>query len=76
FYITSYQTKPKNRKNYNMSAILTKGFAYHQEQTTYLDYLHDQHCVLLFRLVYIINHKQELFTPMVMSYLMGWGDTY
>jgi len=31
---------------------------------------------MLFRLVNTVNHEQELAAPMVMSYLMGWGDTY
>ena len=75
FYITSYQTKKQGR-NFNMSAVLAKGFAYHSQRTSYLESLRDQHRLLLFRLVHTINREQELAAPMVMSYLMGWGDTY
>jgi len=42
YYITSYQTKKQGR-NYNMSAVLAKGYAYHAKQTTYLESLRDQH---------------------------------
>ena len=75
FYITAYQTKKQGR-NFNMSAILAKGFAYHSQWSSYLDSLCDQHRLLLFCLVHTINREQELAVPMVMSYLMGWGDVY
>lgn len=70
FYITSYQTK-KQGKSHNLSAVLAKGLAYHNERTTYLDDLRNQQRLLLFRLVHTINREQELAAPMVMSYLMG-----
>ncbi|KIO11583.1 hypothetical protein M404DRAFT_126573 [Pisolithus tinctorius Marx 270] len=75
FYITTYQTK-KQGKHYNLSAMLTKGLAYHNARTPYLEDLCNQQRLLLFHLVHTINCKQELAAPMVMSYLMGWGDTY
>ena len=75
FYITSYQTKKQGR-NFNMSAVLTKGFAFHAKCTSYNETLRDQQRLMLFRLVNMINREQELAAPMVMSYLMGWGDTY
>ncbi|KIM50291.1 hypothetical protein SCLCIDRAFT_145901 [Scleroderma citrinum Foug A] len=59
-----------------MSAVLAKGFAYHDKQTSYHKTLCDQQWLLLFRLVNMINCEQELAALMVMSYLMGWGDTY
>ena len=31
---------------------------------------------MIFRLVHAINREQELAEPMVISYLMNWGDTY
>ena len=74
YYITSYQTKKQGR-NFNMSAVLTKGYAFHC-QRPYVETLRDQQRLLLFRLVHAINREQELAAPMVMSYLMGWGDTY
>jgi len=75
FYITSYQTK-KQGQNYNISAVLAKGYAYHAKQTMYLESLCDQHQLLLFQLMQTINCEQELAAPMMMSYLMGWEDTY
>ena len=74
YYITSYQTKKQGR-NFNMSAVLTKGYAFHC-QRPYVETLQDQQRLLLFCLVHAINREQELAAPMVMSYLMGWGDTY
>jgi len=32
--------------------------------------------LLLFRLVNAINREQELVAPMVVSYLMGFGEVY
>lgn len=55
---------------------MTKGFAYHAKQTTYTDKIRDQQRKLLFRLVHAINREQELSAPMVISYLMGWKDSY
>ncbi|KIK17450.1 hypothetical protein PISMIDRAFT_15084 [Pisolithus microcarpus 441] len=75
YYITSYQTKKQGR-NFNMSAVMAKGFAYHTQTTSYLDDLRNRQRLLIFRLVNTINREQELAAPMVMSYLMGWGDTY
>ncbi|KAI6126363.1 hypothetical protein EDD16DRAFT_1702722 [Pisolithus croceorrhizus] len=70
-----YQTK-KQGKHHNLSAILSKGLTYHTTQTAYDDDLWNQQCLLLFWLVHTINWEQELAGPMVMSYLMGRGDTY
>ena len=77
FYVTSYAAK-KQGKNHNMSAIMAQGYAYHLDhpKPTYVDDLRDQHRLLLFRLVHTINCEQELAAPMVMSYLMGWGEVY
>jgi len=77
FYVTSYAAK-KQGKNHNMSAIMAQGFAYHLDhpKPAYVDDLRDQHRLLLFRLVHTINREQELAAPMVMSYLMGWGDVF
>ncbi|KAG1739554.1 hypothetical protein EDB19DRAFT_1613475, partial [Suillus lakei] len=63
-------------KHFNMSALLVKGYAYHSHHTAYLDSLQDNQRLLLFRLIHTINQEQELAAPMVISYLMGWGDTY
>jgi hypothetical protein len=74
FYITSYAAK-KQSKSHNLSAILAKGFAYHQKQSAYHDEVRHNQQLLLFRLIEAINREQEIAAPMLMSYLMGWGDS-
>ena len=81
FYTTVYAAKKQNR-SHNLSAMMAKGYAYHLDQLTdvhgseYVDGLRDNQRLLLFRLVNAINREQEIGAPMVVSYLMGWGDTY
>ena len=76
YYVTNYAAK-KQGKTYNLSAILAKGYAYHtQRPSANITGLREQQRLLLFRLVHTINREQELAAPMVMSYLMGWKDTY
>jgi hypothetical protein len=80
FYIAGYAVKPFMR-NHNLSAILAKGYAYHlanlnSPSAKYVDDLRDIQRLLLFRLVHAINREQEIGAPMVISYLMGWGDKY
>ncbi|KAI5892666.1 uncharacterized protein SCHCODRAFT_01171736 [Schizophyllum commune H4-8] len=75
FYCTSYAGK-KQQKTHSQSALLAKGYAYHQTTTDYLDSMRDRNRLLLNRLVQTVNREQELAAPMVMSYLMGWGDVY
>ena len=77
FYVTSYAAK-KQGKNYNMSAVMADGYAYHLEhpKPEYINSIRDQQRLLLFRLVNSINREQELAGPMVISYLMGWGDVF
>lgn len=79
-YTTVYLAKKQGR-NYNVSAVLAKGYEYHLGHlqdcgSTYVDDIRDVQRLLLFRLVNTINREQELAAPMVISYLMGWGDTY
>lgn len=77
FYITSYVAK-KQGKGFNMSAVLARGFLYNKEHPhpDYVADLRESQRLLLFRLVNNINREQEIAGPMVMSYLMGWGDVY
>ncbi|KIM58164.1 hypothetical protein SCLCIDRAFT_128921, partial [Scleroderma citrinum Foug A] len=76
YYVTHYAAK-KQGKTYNLSVILAKGYAYHlKRSSTYVDDLCNQQHLLLFRLVHTINREQELSAPMVVSYLMGWRDTF
>ncbi|KAF9220558.1 hypothetical protein BS17DRAFT_651244, partial [Gyrodon lividus] len=73
FYVTAYQRK-KTREKPRYVSNLSQRICISM-QTTYLNSLCDQQRLLLFLLVHAINCKQELAAPMVMSYLMGWGDT-
>jgi hypothetical protein len=77
FYVTSYAAK-KQGKIYNLSAILAQTYAYHHDRNNLHPYenLREDQRVLIFRLIHAINREQELAAPMVMSYLMGWGDVY
>jgi Helitron helicase-like domain at N-terminus len=77
FYITMYTAK-KQGKTHNLSAILAKGFTYHYNHPNpkYLNNLQDDQRLFLFRLLQAINREQEIAAPMVISYLMGWGDVY
>jgi hypothetical protein len=80
-YTTTYVAKKQN-KSYNASAIMAKTYAYHLDHiensisSSYLDGIRDVQRLLLFRLVNALNGEQELAAPMVISYLMGWGDCY
>lgn len=76
FYATTYQTK-KQGKNYNVSAVMVKGYEYHLEREDsngYVDEVRDRQRLMLFRVINAINREQELAAPMVIGYLMGWGD--
>ena len=75
FYVSSYTGK-KQGKNYNLSAIMANAFAYHEAHPNpqYVHDLQERQRLLLFRLVNAVNREQELAAPMVVSYLMGWGD--
>jgi hypothetical protein len=77
FYVTSYAAK-KQGKNYNMSAILADTYAYHTDRSNSTIYksLRDEQWLFFFRVLQAINREQEIAAPMVISYLMGWGDVY
>ncbi|KAF8545973.1 hypothetical protein OG21DRAFT_1428272, partial [Imleria badia] len=75
--ISFYATKKQGR-NFNMSAVMVKAYrSYlkHVSNETYVQGLRDQQRLLLFRVTHAINQQQELSAPMVISYIMGWGDT-
>ncbi|TFY81855.1 hypothetical protein EWM64_g2158 [Hericium alpestre] len=75
FYVTGYSAK-KQGKNHNVSALVAKGHAFHVERSEYIDNLLDDQRKLLIRVLQRINREQELAAVMVISYLMGWGDTF
>ena len=49
---------------------------HHESRTLTTKTIQEKHRLLLFRLSHAINREQEIAGPLVMSYLMGWGDTY
>ena len=77
FYaVSSYQMKGQG-ENFTASAVMAKAYGFHLERSsneTYIQGLRDQQRLLLFRLAHAMNQQQELAAPMVMSYIMGWGD--
>jgi hypothetical protein len=76
-YSIKYGAKAQG-KHFNMSAILAKGYAYHEAHPNpaYVDSLREQQRLMIFRLLHTINREQELAAAIVMAYLMGWGDTH
>ena len=77
-YLTAYLAKKQGR-NFNASAVMANAFAYHQERLRDDKVVQDARSIqktMLFRLVNAMNREQELSAPLVISYLMGWGDTY
>jgi hypothetical protein len=79
WYCTSYAFKDPE-KSYNQSALLAKGFLYHQTHTfgDGIDTatLRDRNRMLIYRCFNALNQQNELSGPQVMSYLMGWGDVF
>ena len=75
WYITQYATKKQGR-SHNRSAVLARAYAYHERDDLYRNSLQDRHRLLLIRCMSALNREQELSGPQVMSYLMGWGDSY
>jgi Helitron helicase-like domain at N-terminus len=77
YYVTTYAAKKQGR-SYNLSAVLANGFNYHEKNpiTQYISQLKENSRILIFRLLQAINRQQELAAPLVISYLMGWGDVY
>lgn len=78
-YATTYAAKKQGR-NFNVSAVMAKTYAYHLDNLEsverYVDGIRDVQRLLLFRIVHALNREQELAAPLVVSYLMGWEDTY
>jgi hypothetical protein len=79
WYCTGYAFKDPE-KSYNQSALLAKGFLYHQNNTlraeTETSTLRDQNRLLIYRCFNALNQQNELSGPQVISYLMGWGDVF
>ncbi|KAJ3964158.1 hypothetical protein EV361DRAFT_812518 [Lentinula raphanica] len=74
-YVTGYTAKPQGQ-NYNESAVIATAYAYHIQHSSkeYEETIQNTGKLLLFRIISALNREQEIAAPMVMSYLMGWGD--
>lgn len=75
WYCTGYALKDP-QKMYNQSALLEKGFMFHQEYRSEVSTLRDQNWLLVYRCFNAFNQQNELSGPQVISYLMGWGDVF
>ena len=74
FYITAYATK-KQKKTHNLSALMASAMPYHTANPLYED-IHEQNRLLLYQCINVISREAELSGPQVVSYLMGYGDTF
>lgn len=75
WYITAYQTK-KQKRNYNLSAILAERLQYHFGSSDYIHDIKERNRLLLFRCLHAVNRQMEQSGQQVMSYLLGYGDTF
>ncbi|KDN38232.1 hypothetical protein RSAG8_09631, partial [Rhizoctonia solani AG-8 WAC10335] len=75
WYITAYQTK-KQRQSHNASALLADGIAYHLASSDYIDNIRERNRLLISRCLRILNRQMEQSAPQVISYLLGYGDTF
>ena len=77
FYVTTYAAK-KQSQTHNLSAIMTKAYAYHlnHPNAEYLGDIQKNNELLLYRVASAMIYEQEIAAPMVMSYLMDWNDTF
>ncbi|KAI0310394.1 hypothetical protein OF83DRAFT_1070619 [Amylostereum chailletii] len=75
FYTTSYAAKKQGR-SHNVSALLAKGLPFHFDSDAYVDDICERQRMLVFRAINVLNREQEISTPMVTAYLMGWEDVF
>lgn len=75
WYMSKYTTK-RQEKTHNRSALLARAFAYHEQQAQEAVDARTNHRLLLSRCLTTLNREQELSGPQVISYLMGWGDSF
>ena len=75
WYITKYATKNQQKLS-NISALLAKGLAFHFQDEKYIDSIRDRSRLMVFRCFHTLNRNVEQSGPQVISYLMGWGDSF
>ncbi|CEL56332.1 hypothetical protein RSOLAG1IB_11903 [Rhizoctonia solani AG-1 IB] len=75
FYTTKYIAKEEHC-SHNVSGLLAQGLYYHFLESPEVTNLQTRQGDLINRSLNILNREQEIPGPLVVSYLMGWGDTY
>lgn len=75
FYETAYAAKKQGR-NHNLSALLARSPAFTVRDTDYSLDLRNRNRLMLIRCIHTMNGQQEIAAPLVMMYLMGWGDVF
>src|SRR5260370_14023639 len=60
----------------NASALLAQRLVYHFAEDSHTNGILDCNCKLVFRCLNVLNRDVEQSAPQVISYLMGWGDTF
>ena len=66
----------KQKCSHNISALLAKNYAFKHADDAETQSIQNASCLLVYRCIEALNREQEIAAPMVMSYLMGWGDVY
>lgn len=75
FYLTKYMAKPEGR-THNVLSLLTDGLMSHYLEDPNVKELKKSQSDLILRAVNVLNREQEVPAPLVVTYLMGWGDVY
>lgn len=75
FYITSYATK-KQQTSSNVSALLAKDLAFHKKLNNKGLDIKRLNKRLIQRCANSLTKHREFSAPEIISYLMGWKDTY
>lgn len=75
FYETAYAAKKQGR-THNLSAVLAKSPAFTIRESDYSRDLRNRNRLTLIWCIHAMNNEQEIAAPMVMMYLMGWGDVF
>ena|SRR5260370_899644 len=75
WYIMKYAMKPQSKMS-NLSALLAQRLQYHLDNSQYMDSIQERNQHLVFCCFMTLNHNMEQSVAQVISYLMGWGDTF
>ncbi|KAI0085327.1 hypothetical protein BDY19DRAFT_896824 [Irpex rosettiformis] len=75
YYFTTYGTKKQGR-SYNLSSLLAKTHAYHEDHNPYINDLRESNRLLLFRCVNTLNKQQEIAEPLVGLYSLGLTECF